>query len=52
MTTLGFTILAIIAFTLMRRTEDTGRNSTFGLCIAGGIIASVMAIGYAGGMIT
>ena len=27
------------------------RDSTFGLCIVGGVISAVMAIGYAGGMI-
>lgn len=52
MITIGLVILAGIAFTLMNRTEKTGRGSTFGLCIAGGVIASALAIGYAGGIIT
>lgn len=51
MIVIGLVILAGIAFTLMSRTEETCRGSTFGLCIAGGVIASALAIGYAGGMI-
>lgn len=33
MITVGLVILAGISFTLMSRTEETGRGSTFGLCI-------------------
>lgn len=47
----AFIILSAICFMLMRRTEDEKRDSTFGLCIVGGVISAVMAIGYAGGMI-